>query len=190
MESYYLDWANLLLRWVHVITAVAWIGSSFYFIALDLGLHRDRNLASGADGEEWQVHGGGFYHIQKYLVAPENMPEHPRPHPFDLLFHSRLRHQRLMSISTCAYAKEEQHQLRPKTKQLLEQATFHFICRSRFVFLNVLQHGFEFFANILYNLFRVERHGALLCYRRMFLVVHPIYTSESPVVQLILNTPI
>ncbi len=49
---------------------------AFYFIALDLGLHRDRNLASGADGEEWQVHGGGFYHIQKYLVAPAAMPDH------------------------------------------------------------------------------------------------------------------
>jgi len=69
------EWATFAVRWVHVITAVAWIGSSFYFIALDLGLHRDRNLASGADGEEWQVHGGGFYHIQKYLVAPERMPD-------------------------------------------------------------------------------------------------------------------
>jgi uncharacterized membrane protein len=69
-----LHWAEFAVRWVHVITAVAWIGSSFYFIALDLGLHRDRNLASGADGEEWQVHGGGFYHVQKYLVAPERMP--------------------------------------------------------------------------------------------------------------------
>ncbi|MBD3679689.1 MAG: urate hydroxylase PuuD [Rhodobacteraceae bacterium] len=67
-------WIELAVRWTHVITAIAWIGSSFYFIALDLGLHRDRNLASGADGEEWQVHGGGFYHIQKYLVAPETMP--------------------------------------------------------------------------------------------------------------------
>jgi uncharacterized membrane protein len=67
-------WAEFAVRWTHVITAIAWIGSSFYFIALDLGLHRDRNLASGADGEEWQVHGGGFYHIQKYLVAPERMP--------------------------------------------------------------------------------------------------------------------
>ena len=70
------DWVEIAVRWVHVITAIAWIGSSFYFIALDLGLHRDRNLASGADGEEWQVHGGGFYHIQKYLVAPEAMPDH------------------------------------------------------------------------------------------------------------------
>ncbi len=67
-------WLEFAVRWVHVITAIAWIGSSFYFIALDLGLHRDRNLASGADGEEWQVHGGGFYHVQKYLVAPETMP--------------------------------------------------------------------------------------------------------------------
>ncbi len=69
-------WLELAVRWLHVITAIAWIGSSFYFIALDLGLHRDRNLASGADGEEWQVHGGGFYHIQKYLVAPAQMPDH------------------------------------------------------------------------------------------------------------------
>ncbi len=68
-------WIEFAVRWVHVITAIAWIGSSFYFIALDLGLHRDRNLASGADGEEWQVHGGGFYHVQKYLVAPDAMPD-------------------------------------------------------------------------------------------------------------------
>ena len=68
------SWIEFAVRWVHVITAIAWIGSSFYFIALDLGLHRDRNLASGADGEEWQVHGGGFYHIQKYLIAPDQMP--------------------------------------------------------------------------------------------------------------------
>lgn len=68
------EWLEFSVRWLHVITAIAWIGSSFYFIALDLGLHRNRNLASGADGEEWQVHGGGFYHIQKYLVAPAAMP--------------------------------------------------------------------------------------------------------------------
>lgn len=70
------EWVEIAVRWLHVITAIAWIGSSFYFIALDLGLHRDRNLASSADGEEWQVHGGGFYHIQKYLVAPASMPDH------------------------------------------------------------------------------------------------------------------
>ncbi|NNE50793.1 MAG: urate hydroxylase PuuD [Sulfitobacter sp.] len=68
-------WIEFAVRWTHVIVAIAWIGSSFYFIALDLGLHRDRNLTSGADGEEWQVHGGGFYHIQKYLVAPDQMPD-------------------------------------------------------------------------------------------------------------------
>ena len=68
------DWIGFAVRWVHVITAIAWIGSSFYFIALDLGLNRE--IPGPADGEEWQVHGGGFYHIQKYLVAPERMPEH------------------------------------------------------------------------------------------------------------------
>ena len=68
------DWLEFAARWLHVITAVAWIGSSFYFIALDLGLNRD--IQGPADGEEWQVHGGGFYHIQKYLVAPDQMPEH------------------------------------------------------------------------------------------------------------------
>lgn len=68
------SWTEFAVRWLHVITAIAWIGSSFYFIALDLGLNR--NIEGPADGEEWQVHGGGFYHIQKYLVAPETMPEH------------------------------------------------------------------------------------------------------------------
>ncbi len=67
-------WSEFAIRWLHVITAIAWIGSSFYFIALDLGLNR--SIPGPADGEEWQVHGGGFYHIQKYLVAPEAMPEH------------------------------------------------------------------------------------------------------------------
>ena len=70
------DWIGFAVRWVHVITAMAWIGASFYFIALDLGLRKVPHLPAGAFGEEWQVHGGGFYHIQKYLVAPENMPEH------------------------------------------------------------------------------------------------------------------
>ncbi|MEY8829463.1 urate hydroxylase PuuD [Sedimentitalea sp. XS_ASV28] len=70
------DWAAFALRWLHVITAMAWIGSSFYFIALDLGLRKAPDLPPGAHGEEWQVHGGGFYHIRKYLVAPAQMPEH------------------------------------------------------------------------------------------------------------------
>ncbi|MBA4491318.1 urate hydroxylase PuuD [Paracoccus sp. S1E-3] len=70
------DWLGFAVRWVHVITAIAWIGSSFYFIALDLSLRKAPHLPPGAHGEEWQVHGGGFYHINKYLVAPEHMPEH------------------------------------------------------------------------------------------------------------------
>ncbi len=70
------EWIALGTRWVHVITAIAWIGSSFYFIALDLGLRQREGMPEGAHGEEWQVHGGGFYHIQKYLVAPAAMPEH------------------------------------------------------------------------------------------------------------------
>ena len=69
-------WAEFAVRWLHVITAIAWIGSSFYFIALDLGLRKAPDMPKGAHGEEWQVHGGGFYHIQKYLVAPERLPEH------------------------------------------------------------------------------------------------------------------
>ncbi|WP_226554694.1 urate hydroxylase PuuD [Celeribacter naphthalenivorans] len=69
------EWAEFALRWVHVITAIAWIGSSFYFIALDLGLHPSSDRRQGVAGEEWQVHGGGFYFIQKYMVAPARMPE-------------------------------------------------------------------------------------------------------------------
>ena len=70
------DWFSFSVRWLHVITAMAWIGASFFFIALDLGLKKKPNMPSGVHGEEWQVHGGGFYHIQKYVVAPDNMPEH------------------------------------------------------------------------------------------------------------------
>lgn len=70
------DWLSFAVRWLHVITGIAWIGSSFYFVALDLGLRQRPGLPEGAHGEEWQVHGGGFYHIQKYLVAPAQMPEH------------------------------------------------------------------------------------------------------------------
>lgn len=70
------DWIAFSVRWLHVITAMAWIGASFFFIALDLGLRQAPNMPNGVHGEEWQVHGGGFYHIQKYLVAPDNMPEH------------------------------------------------------------------------------------------------------------------
>ena len=79
MESYYLDWANLLLRWVHVITAVAWIGASFYFVMLDNSLEKpldQESLDKGVGGEQWAVHGGGFYNMQKYLLAPKKVPDH------------------------------------------------------------------------------------------------------------------
>ncbi|MEM8787737.1 MAG: urate hydroxylase PuuD [Pseudomonadota bacterium] len=69
-------WLEFAVRWTHVITGIAWIGSSFYFIALDLGLRRAADMGPGVHGEEWQVHGGGFYHIEKYLVAPDRLPEH------------------------------------------------------------------------------------------------------------------
>lgn len=78
MEGYILDWANLLLRWLHVITAIAWIGSSFYFVWLDNSLTRPTDAGlkdKGVDGELWAVHGGGFYNPQKYLTAPKSLPE-------------------------------------------------------------------------------------------------------------------
>jgi uncharacterized membrane protein len=81
VDPYWLDWANLLLRWAHVITAIAWIGSSFYFVLLDNSLsapeHADLK-AKGVDGEMWAVHGGGFYHSNKYMLAPRwrPLPEH------------------------------------------------------------------------------------------------------------------
>ncbi len=70
-----MEWLEFATRWIHVITGIAWIGSSFYFIALDLGLRPSTDRRQGITGEEWQVHGGGFYHIQKYNVAPSRMPE-------------------------------------------------------------------------------------------------------------------
>ena len=79
MESYLLDWANLLLRWAHVITAIAWIGSSFYFVFLDSSLTPpvDEDLKKqGVSGELWAVHGGGFYHPVKFAVKPPEMPSH------------------------------------------------------------------------------------------------------------------
>lgn len=78
MESYLLDWANLLLRWTHVITAIAWVGSSFYFVFLDSSLTPpvDEDLKrQGVSGELWAVHGGGFYHPVKFAVSPPVLPE-------------------------------------------------------------------------------------------------------------------
>ncbi|MCI0516881.1 MAG: urate hydroxylase PuuD, partial [Woeseiaceae bacterium] len=77
MEAYFLDWLNLLGRWIHLITGIAWIGSSFYFIWLDDHLEAPASAADsakGVGGELWSVHGGGFYHAQKYRVAPAELP--------------------------------------------------------------------------------------------------------------------
>jgi uncharacterized membrane protein len=70
-----IDWASLIFRWLHVVAAMAWIGSSFYFIHLDLSLQSRKDLPEGVGGEAWQVHGGGFYRIMKFLVAPKAMPD-------------------------------------------------------------------------------------------------------------------
>src|ERR1700720_969310 len=74
-ESILTEWASLILRWLHVVAAIGWIGSSFYFIHLDLSLQPRSDLPEGVHGEAWQVHGGGFYRIMKYLVAPAKMPD-------------------------------------------------------------------------------------------------------------------
>ena len=75
MLDYFWLWSEMIVRWVHVIAGVAWIGSSFYFIALDLSLKPGKELPNEANGQAWQVHGGGFYNLVKYLVAPKKMPE-------------------------------------------------------------------------------------------------------------------
>jgi len=79
METYLFDWANLLIRWLHVIVAIAWIGSSFYFVFLDSSLtppQDDQLKKDGVSGELWAVHGGGFYHPVKFAVSPPKLPEH------------------------------------------------------------------------------------------------------------------
>ncbi len=79
MENYLLDWGNLLIRWLHVIVAIAWIGSSFYFVFLDSSLTppEDEQLKKdGVSGELWAVHGGGFYHPVKFAVSPPKLPDH------------------------------------------------------------------------------------------------------------------
>jgi uncharacterized membrane protein len=83
LDPYYLEWANLMLRWVHVITVIAWIGSSFYFVFLDNNLEKPTSpdlLEKGVDGAMWAVHGGGFYNPQKYMVAPQKI--HTKLHWF------------------------------------------------------------------------------------------------------------
>ncbi|MEJ8573230.1 urate hydroxylase PuuD [Microbaculum marinum] len=75
MLTFLTDWLNLLLRWTHFILGVGWIGASFYFVWLDLSLRRREKMNPGVYGTSWLVHGGGFYHVEKYTVAPERLPE-------------------------------------------------------------------------------------------------------------------
>src|SRR6185312_349260 len=77
MEAYAGEWLQLLIRWVHLITGIAWIGASFYFIWLDNSLRAPRGARDAPDavgGELWAIHGGGFYHVQKYRIAPSELP--------------------------------------------------------------------------------------------------------------------
>jgi uncharacterized membrane protein len=74
MDPFLLEWLNILTRWGHLIAGIAWIGTSFYFVALDLSLRKAATMPKGVMGEAWEVHGGGFYHVRKYLSAPEELP--------------------------------------------------------------------------------------------------------------------
>lgn len=75
MDILWRDWASLVLRWAHIVAAISWIGSSFYFMWLDSSLRRRPDMDPGIRGENWTVHGGGFYRTQKFMVAPEAMPD-------------------------------------------------------------------------------------------------------------------
>jgi len=74
MSSFIVDWLNLAFRWAHLVVGIGWIGTSFYFIALDLSLRKREGMKEGVSGTAWEVHGGGFYQVEKYLVAPKELP--------------------------------------------------------------------------------------------------------------------
>ncbi|MQT11320.1 urate hydroxylase PuuD [Segnochrobactrum spirostomi] len=74
MSGFILDWFNLAARWAHLVVGIGWIGTSFYFIALDLELKKRERMNPGVYGTAWLVHGGGFYHVEKYMVAPSELP--------------------------------------------------------------------------------------------------------------------
>jgi uncharacterized membrane protein len=74
MADFIADWLNLLFRWAHMVVGIGWIGTSFYFIALDLSLRKRDDMRPGVYGTAWEVHGGGFYQVEKYLVAPPALP--------------------------------------------------------------------------------------------------------------------
>jgi uncharacterized membrane protein len=74
MASFIVDWLNLIFRWAHLVVGIGWIGTSFYFIALDLSLKKREAMKEGVSGTAWEVHGGGFYHVEKFTVAPKELP--------------------------------------------------------------------------------------------------------------------
>ena len=74
MSDFVVDWLNLAFRWAHLVVGIGWIGTSFYFIALDLSLRKREGMRQGVYGTAWEVHGGGFYQVEKYLVAPAELP--------------------------------------------------------------------------------------------------------------------
>lgn len=75
MLAFAAEWLNILIRWAHLVAGIGWIGTSFYFIALDLSLKKRAEMKPGVYGTAWEVHGGGFYHVEKYMVAPAELPE-------------------------------------------------------------------------------------------------------------------
>ncbi len=75
MLTFAADWLNLLIRWAHMVVGIGWIGASFYFIGLDVSLKKREIMNPGVYGTAWEVHGGGFYHVEKYMVAPTSLPE-------------------------------------------------------------------------------------------------------------------
>ena len=75
MEAHVVEWLNLLVRWAHVVAGIMWIGASFYFIFLENSLNRTKNLRNDIAGDLWAIHGGGFYYLEKYKLAPEKIPK-------------------------------------------------------------------------------------------------------------------
>ena len=74
MLAFAADWLNLLIRWAHLVAGISWIGTSFYFMALDASLQKREKMNPGVFGTAWEVHGGGFYHVEKYTTAPADLP--------------------------------------------------------------------------------------------------------------------
>jgi len=83
MLAYAADWINILTRWFHLVVGIGWIGTSFYFIALDVSFRKEAGTADDVYGTAWLVHGGGFYHVDKYTVAPAKLPEHLKWYKWD-----------------------------------------------------------------------------------------------------------